>query len=121
MGMGRARDHCMHQLRQAYIVGKAALAGEETKVLFPPHRLTNSVRDVARRVHTRYSTYPVGASIVYRAPVGATKVGEDAGLATRYYKRWVFRGRLTDGPKGWNRHPPAARRTGSQVACRPND
>src|SRR5580704_12847903 len=56
-----------------------------------------------------------------RAPVGATKVGEEAGLATRYYKRWVFRGRLTDGPKGWNRQPPAARRTGSQVAFRPND
>jgi hypothetical protein len=46
-----------------YVVGEAAPAGEETKVLFAPHRLTNTVRDVARRV--RYSAYAVGASNVY--------------------------------------------------------
>jgi hypothetical protein len=47
------------------VIGKAASAGEETKILLAPHRLTNAVRDVARRVHARYSAYPVGASIVY--------------------------------------------------------
>jgi len=65
MGVRRAHDHGMHQLRQAYIVGKAALAGEEAKILFAPHRLTNAVRYDGRRVHARYSTYRVGASIVY--------------------------------------------------------
>ena len=56
MGVGRAHDHRMRQLRQTYIVGKAASAGEETKILLAPHRLTNAVRHVARRVHARYST-----------------------------------------------------------------
>ena len=44
MGVGRAHDHGMRHLRQADIVGKAASAGEETKILLAPHRLTNAVR-----------------------------------------------------------------------------
>src|SRR6476660_6103511 len=54
MGMGRAHDHRMRLLRQAEIVGKAALAGKETSILLPPHRLTNAVSDASRQVHARY-------------------------------------------------------------------
>src|SRR3984893_11978935 len=104
------------------IVGKAASAGEQTKILFAPHRLTNAVRDVARQIHTRHSV--VSDWRPHRLPralVGATNIGEDAGCLRLYYERCVFRGRLIDGPKGWNRQPAAARRAGSQVARRPND
>jgi hypothetical protein len=37
------------------IVGEAAPAGEETKILLAPHRLTDTVRHGARRVHALYS------------------------------------------------------------------
>ena len=44
MGMGRAHDHGMRHLRQADIVGKAASAGEKTKIFLAPHRLPNTIR-----------------------------------------------------------------------------
>jgi hypothetical protein len=55
MRVGRAHDYGMHQPRQMDIVGEAAPAGEETKILVAPHRLTDTVRDGARRVHAIYS------------------------------------------------------------------
>jgi hypothetical protein len=55
MSVGRAHDYGMHQLRQMDIVGEAAPAGEETKILVAPHRLTDTVRYGARRVHALYS------------------------------------------------------------------
>jgi hypothetical protein len=45
----------MRQSGQLEIVGKPALAGQETKILLAPHRLTDTVRDGTRRVHTIYS------------------------------------------------------------------
>jgi hypothetical protein len=55
MSMRRAHDHGMRQFGQMDVLGKAASAGEKTKVLFAPHRLPNAVRHGARRVHARYS------------------------------------------------------------------
>jgi hypothetical protein len=65
MSVRRAHDHGMCQFGQMDVLGEASSAGEEPEIFVAPHRLTNAVRDVARQVHTRYSTYPVGASIVY--------------------------------------------------------
>jgi len=48
MSVRRAHNHGMRQLRQTDVVGEAASAGEETKILLAPHRLTNAVRHVAR-------------------------------------------------------------------------
>jgi hypothetical protein len=55
MGVGRAHDYGMRQSGQLDIVGKAALAGQETDILLTPHRLTDTVRHGARRVHALYS------------------------------------------------------------------
>jgi hypothetical protein len=48
MGMWRAHDHGMRQLWQMDIVGEAASAGQETKILLAPNRLTNAVRHGTR-------------------------------------------------------------------------
>jgi hypothetical protein len=53
--MWRAHNHGMRQLGQADIVGEAASAGQETKILLAPNRLTDTVRHGARRVHALYS------------------------------------------------------------------
>jgi hypothetical protein len=48
-----------------HIVGKAASASEETKILFAPHRLTYAIRHGARRVHA-----PFSATHMTRSPAG---------------------------------------------------
>jgi hypothetical protein len=45
----------MHQPQQMDIVDEAASAAQETKILLAPHRLTNTVRHGAQRVHALYS------------------------------------------------------------------
>jgi hypothetical protein len=55
MSMGRAHNYGVRQSGQLDIVGEAALAGQEMRILFAPHRLTDTVRDGARRVHAIYS------------------------------------------------------------------
>jgi hypothetical protein len=74
---------CEH--REPDIVGKAASAGEKTKVLFAPHRLTDAVRDVARQIHARYSAVSGWRPHrLLRALVDATNVGGDTGCLPRY-------------------------------------
>ena len=51
MGVRRAHHHRMRQLRQNDVVGKAAPAGQQAKILLAPHRLTDAVAHTARRVH----------------------------------------------------------------------
>jgi hypothetical protein len=51
MSMGRAHNYGVRQSGQLDIVGEAALAGQETRILLAPHRLTDTVRHAARRVH----------------------------------------------------------------------
>jgi hypothetical protein len=35
------------------VIGKAASAGEETKILLAPYRLTDAARHVGRQIHAR--------------------------------------------------------------------
>jgi hypothetical protein len=55
MSMGRAHNYGVRQSGQLDIVGEAALPGQETRILLAPHRLTDTVRHAARRVHALYS------------------------------------------------------------------
>jgi hypothetical protein len=63
--MWRAHDHGMRQLWQMDIVGEAASAGQETKILLAPNRLTNAVRHGTRRVHAHNS-----AENIHQQPSG---------------------------------------------------
>jgi hypothetical protein len=80
--------------------GKAASAGEETKILLAPHRLTNAVRDVARRVHAPCSAVsdyvgwpPRAAECPPEPPPSQTSTIPGAGLA--------FADPITHGPLAW--------------------
>jgi hypothetical protein len=55
----------MRQLWQMDIVGEAASAGQETKILLAPNRLTNAVRHGTRRVHAHNS-----AENIHQQPSG---------------------------------------------------
>jgi hypothetical protein len=55
MSMGRAHNYGVRQSGQLDIVGEAVLAGQETRILLAPHRLTDPVRHGARRVHAIHS------------------------------------------------------------------
>jgi hypothetical protein len=106
MSMGRAHNYGVRQSGQLDIVDEAALAGQETRILLAPHRLTDPVRDGARRVHAIHShenCHVLRSQLsvsAYRAPGIARTFclteprPEQMRAAPHHHHRWSFKGTL---------------------------